>query len=555
MIALAALAFASGCAGSAAPRAAQSSDAYANFLVGRLADLREDHQAASDRFFYALETSPSDPTLLEGAMTSSLALGDIDRARAVARLAAQHDVSIPYAHLLRTADALVAGRWRAADAEADRVEGASVEELTQRILQAWVDVGAGDADAAVAELARISAPRPYNVLLAYQRALSLDAAGRDAAAVAVYQEGIASGFWVAPAVERYADLLARTGARDQAVRTLREREGRFGSPAVLAAAARIESGGAASARPLNAARGAAITLYGLSLIFLEESDSTHGLATLTLALALDPELDAARIAYAEAQLDLDHPEEARTALEQVPANSPYMENVRVMQAWAALRDDRREEALRLARANVEAGGGPRAQRALADLYRAMEDHAAADPIYTQLIESAPEAPDWRLYYARGIAREQLGRWPEAEADLRRALELSPDQAEVLNYLGYTWIDRGENLQEGLAMIERAVTIRPLSGAIIDSLGWAHYKLGDYETALGHLERAVSLTPADSVLNDHLGDAYWRLDRRTEARFQWRRALSLDPTADDRAALEQKLEQGLPPVPGAASATR
>jgi Flp pilus assembly protein TadD len=220
-----------------------------------------------------------------------------------------------------------------------------------------------------------------------------------------------------------------------------------------------------------------------------------------------------------------------------------------------LREERTDEAVAIARAYADDGGGPRALRALADLYRSMERYGEAEPIYSELIDSSGDDGDWRLYFARATTRERQGRWSEAEADLQRALELAPDQPDVLNYLGYTWVDRGERLQEGLAMIERAVEARPSSGAIIDSLGWAHFRLGDFETALNLLERAVALSPADPVLNDHLGDAYWRVGRRTEARFQWRRALSLDPAEAERTLIEVKLEDGLPAIPETRSATR
>ena len=155
--------------------------------------------------------------------------------------------------------------------------------------------------------------------------------------------------------------------------------------------------------------------------------------------------------------------------------------------------------------------------------------------------------------ARAAARERLGRWPEAEADLQRALVLSPEQPDILNYLGYSWIDRGVRLQEGLAMIQRAVALRPASGAVIDSLGWAYFRLGDYAQALEHIERAVELQPADATLNDHLGDVYWRLGRRIEARFQWRRALSLAPDAP--ASIEAKMAAGLPDEPAMRAAER
>lgn len=208
-------------------------------------------------------------------------------------------------------------------------------------------------------------------------------------------------------------------------------------------------------------------------------------------------------------------------------------------------------AIALARAVADESGDVRSRRTLADMYRNASRFAEAEPIYSEIIAAQPN--DWRPYFSRGASRERLGRWPEAEADFQRALELSPEQPDVLNYLGYSWVDRGEHLQEGLAMIRRAAEIRPMSGAIIDSLGWAYFRLGDYSQAVDWLEAAVRLEPADATLNEHLGDAYWRMDRRIEARFQWQRALTFNP--DNPDALRAKIENGLPAEPAPRTVNR
>ena len=165
-----------------------------------------------------------------------------------------------------------------------------------------------------------------------------------------------------------------------------------------------------------------------------------------------------------------------------------------------------------------------------------------------LIAQLPEEPDddvWRYYIARAASLLQLDEWPRAEADLKRAVEIAPEEPTALNYLGYSWAERGENLEEAFSLIEKAVSLQPDSGAIIDSLGWAHYQLGDYDEAVGHLEQAAALEPGDPVITDHLGDVYWRLGRKTEARFQWTRVLELEPDEKLQAAVERKLEEGLP----------
>jgi Flp pilus assembly protein TadD len=181
--------------------------------------------------------------------------------------------------------------------------------------------------------------------------------------------------------------------------------------------------------------------------------------------------------------------------------------------------------------------------------RSQKRYAEAADYYTRAIAliERPEPKHWTFYYSRGTCYERLKMLPQAEADLQQSLKLSPDQALTLNYLGYTWIDHNRNLRQGLAMIEKAVRLKPDDGYIVDSLGWAHYRLSNFKEAVKHLERAVELRPEDPTLNDHLGDAYWRVGREREARFQWEQALTLSPEAAEAEKMRDKLEKGLPPI--------
>ncbi len=184
--------------------------------------------------------------------------------------------------------------------------------------------------------------------------------------------------------------------------------------------------------------------------------------------------------------------------------------------------------------------------ALGNILRSRKLYAEAVEIYDRAIAMIPK-PDrrhWVYFYARGTSYERLKKWPLAEADLKKALELFPDQPLVLNYLGYSWVDQGINLDQGMELIERAVAVKPDDGYIVDSLGWAHYMRGNYAEAVRYLERAVELRPDDPVLNDHLGDALWRVGREREARFQWDQSLSLKPEPEDALKIRRKLEQGL-----------
>jgi Flp pilus assembly protein TadD len=528
--------------------APSTSNAYADFLVGRVANLTEDYSAASDRYTAALARSPDNQDLVEGAVTSALAAGDIDRARAATRNVRGADAPA-LAHIVRAADALVAQHWSQADAELASANSGAAQALIARIMRVWARAGARQVQDIDPDLRPLLNIRPYGGLLQYQQAMALDYVGRNSDALSAYMTAAGAGMWLPPAIERNADLLARQGAREQAIQLLVLPANQT-NPALIAAAQRLHAGQNASALPLTPARGAAAGLYGLAAIYLQESDNTNGLAALSIVLILDPSADAARLAFAQAQSDLHHGDLARSMLHQVSAQSPYAASVRTMEAWTLTAEGRSDEAIALARTSAS-GGDLVAKRALADIYRTSRHDAEAEAIYSELITATPD--DWHLWFARGAARIRLHRQAEGEADLQHALQLAPEQPDILNYLGYSWVDRGEHMQEGLAMIQRAVALRPDSAAIIDSLGWAYYRMRDYPRALENLEHAVELEAGDPTLNDHLGDVYWRVGRRTEARYQWQRALSFNP--DDPAPIRQKLEHGLPAEPTARAANR
>lgn len=527
--------------------AAQS---YADFLIGRVANLREDHRVASDRFFSALETAPRDRYLLEGGVRAALATGDVERAREIAHRRGARRQEIAAASLVRAGDLLLDQKWADARALIERMHGEVGEEFAGRVIGAWAKVGAGAPQEAVTDFTSLTAPRPFASVFLFQQAMAFDVGGRADDARAAYLRAETEGAWFAPGVMRHADFLVRAGARDEALALLQRTARDAANPEIEDAQRRLAAGERLRLQPLTPARGAALGLYGLGALLSEDSNTDDGLVMLSLARQLDPGLEAAQVSFADAQRGMKHYADARATLAALPPDSPYLDSARLMTAWLLRDEGHVDEALTAARAAADASTSPRTQIAYGDLLRAADRYADADAVYTRLIGDS--ANDWRLYFARADAREHLHRWPDAEADLQRALALAPEQPEVMNYLGYSWVDRGEHLSEGLAMLQRAAALRPNSGAVLDSLGWAFFRLHRYDQALPTLERAVELEPADPLLNDHLGDLYWRLDRRLEARFQWSRVLTLNPDADVRAAVQRKIEAGLPaPSPLAA----
>ncbi|WP_397397110.1 tetratricopeptide repeat protein [Phenylobacterium sp.] len=303
---------------------------------------------------------------------------------------------------------------------------------------------------------------------------------------------------------------------------------------------------AGRAEPLPTLRqGASQSLTPLAAALVVAGQDQLGMAYLRLTLRLDPENYGAWLLVGDRLEDAGLIDDARAAYARVPAGVPEHATAQAKMAWSHQRAGEPETALRLAR-QAAAGGDLEAVVNLSDLLRANEKFSESADVLSPVLAASPK--DWRLLYARGVSLERAGRWPEAEKDLSLALALNPDEPELLNYLGYSWIDRGENLEKAIELVRRAVNQNPRSGAMVDSLGWAYFRLGDYPRAVETLEQAVELQPGDPEINGHLGDAYWRVGRRDEAGFQWKRVLTLEPDAKIRAEVERKLAQGLGPAP-------
>jgi Flp pilus assembly protein TadD len=235
--------------------------------------------------------------------------------------------------------------------------------------------------------------------------------------------------------------------------------------------------------------------------------------------------------------------------ERMPASSPLKRNAQIQLAIDLDSVDRTEEAIKILKSvTADEPKDIEAVMALGNIERGRKKFADCVGTYSQGIDLLPKAPDknsWIYYYYRGICEERSKQWNKAEVDMRKALELQPEQPHVLNYLGYSWIDQGINLDEGMKLIKRAVEQRPDDGYIVDSLGWAYFRTGNYEDAVKNLERAIDLKPEDPTINDHLGDAYWRVGRTLEAKFQWAHARDLKPEPEDLPRIEAKIEHGLP----------
>jgi len=519
---------------------------FGAYLAGRFASSQTDTRTAADSLLAVLRADPDQPEVIQRAFIATLLDGRPDAVRLARRVPDN-----PLAALLLTGTDAQAGRWDRAEQRIRGLPRQGAAPILQPMLLAWTLHGKGQTEQALTLLRPLAESGRLRTLYALHAALISDLAGRQREAERFARIAIGGD---QPATLRLVQIaggiLHRSGQEEEAQRLLDTLA--RGQEDLL-----VPSGQAAR-REFFTARAVAGPVEGMAEAHLALAGSLRrqdaaefSLALTRLALRLRPGFAPALVMAADALSDERQFAAAIALLDQVPPGDLLVGVAGLRRAAALDRLDRTEEAIVQFRAIAAAN--PRAAQPharLGEMFRLRSRWQEAADSYSEAIRrvARPDAAHWSLFYSRGIAFERAGQWPAAEADFRRALELSPDQPYVLNYLGYTWVERGENLQEARRMLERAVGLRPQDGNIADSLGWALFKLGDINGAIRWLERAVELEPRNSVINDHLGDAYWAAGRYREAQFQWRRALALGPEADEVPRIEAKIRDGLPTPP-------
>ncbi len=527
--------------------------AYGAYLAGRSALHSGDSEEAATRLEAVATAVPDNPKLRQRAFTAALYAGDV---QAAARLAPAPDPDQPgldsLGRLTQAANALADGQSQLA---VERLTDSSIvfpHRTAAAVLRPWALAAAGNWDAALAT-PEGEGDRIADLFSALARAQLLEIRKKPDEAEAIYktlsEDAVASALFL----PMYGEFLERRGRRADAVALYDK--GLLDSPGDMTLVAlkdRAARRGKAPPLP-TLAEGAAQSMGFAAAAMNAQRQTELSMIYLRLALRLDPSLHQGWMLVGDALARIDDEVAARAAWGRVPPTSIYYAESRTKVIYSLQADHQVAEALKLAEEDAHARPeDARAQLTYADLLRANKRDADAVAVLDRLIAAGDG--DWRPRYMRAISLDRMQRWPEAEADLQRAMAISADQPEVLNYLGYAWIDRGVKVREGMALVERAASGQPQSGAIQDSLAWAHFKLGDYAQAVQLLEGAVLLSPADPDVNDHLGDAYWMVGRKDEARFQWRRVLSLEPNDDQKARAEAKLKDGLPTRPSSSAAS-
>jgi tetratricopeptide (TPR) repeat protein len=533
----------------AAPSAETPSGAY---LAGRHAQETRDYASAASWFEDALKTDPESPELISRTFLMEASEGRFDQALPLAERELKLDSSDAVAELILMIDRIKAGDKAGALARAEALPGDGVHRFLGPLVRGWMRMAVGDlagADAALRQLDKFNGLAPLEY---YQLGLLYDLAGQPDTAEENFNKTLeATGQLNWRLTDAMANFYERHGRADQAEalyqRFIKDNSGSELAESVLA---RKPFEALEPPAPMidSAEQGLAEALFDLASVVNQPETIDLSLLYVRCALQVRPHLALAQLLLSDVLSAQNKPEESLTVLAQIPPSSTYGWSARLRVAADLEMLDRSEEAIaQLREMSAKAPSRAGADMQLGDLLRAKKRFSEAVEAYDEAIrrlQAAGMPERWSLYYSRGIALERSGQWKTSEADLLHALELKPEQPLVLNYLGYSWIDRGENLERGLKMIEKAVELRPEDGYIVDSLGWAHYRLGDYSSAVQYLEKAIELVPEDPTINDHLGDAYWQSDRPSEARFQWRRALQFGPEANEVKPIEAKLDRGL-----------
>ena len=532
----------------AMPMTANAQGIAGPYLAAKQAEARGDVANAARLYSQTLARDGENAPVMERAMINQIAAGNVAEGIALAR---RYEVLQPGHHL--GVLALAAGDLKANNLAA--VRGLMTEDgpFVAEVIDAWAAFGNSDMTSARDLLGVLEKDdangRPGQIVAAYHLGLIEAADGNDEAAVEAFARAadMADGGTLR-LVRMRAEALARLGRAEEAVDVINKRlAGTYGDPSTSALADAIQGGAKPTVAIRTAEQGAAEVLFGVSGLLARGRNRLIGLAYARLATYLDPDLTRAQLLIAQI-LDQDRQYDlAVAAYQAIPQDAPESLAARIGNAEVLQASGKIDEGIAAMRDTVALfPSALEAHTSLGDMLRReskFEDAGLAyDGAVALLGETQPH--HWGLFYQRGIALERSKQWERAEADFRKALELEPDQPDVLNYLGYSLVELGQKLDEAEKMIEKAVDQRPEDGYIVDSLGWILYRFGEFERATEQLERAVELRPVDPVINDHFGDALWMVGRKTEARFQWRRALSFEPEDKDAKRIRRKLDDGL-----------
>lgn len=536
------------------------------FLAARTADFDKDYDTAVALYRIALRFDPTNSDVKQRLMITHLMNGDFEEGVKLAE-ALKDDAAVErITTVVRGLEAIRKGDYKGAEQILVYRGPNDLDRLMNNLLVAWAKFGDGKPKEAVRLISDMRGPDWFAIFKNYHAGALAAAAGDTGTARTRLNEAILdrNGGSAAPdtfmrAVVALARLEAQDGNRQKALDAISVGESFVTSYAPLKALREsIEKGEPQEQHVRDATQGASAVLFSIGGALNRQGAEDIVLLYLQASQALDPESADTLVLLGGLAENMKKPEQAIAFYRAVPENSP-MRRISELQLGLNLADTGKvEEAKQHLRDLIEADPSDlRSYLAYGSVLSEAKEYKEMGELYDRAVATIGNLPDrnhWSVFFQRAIAYERQKKWDLAEPNFRKALELNPDQPQVLNYLGYSWVDMNMNLEEGLDMIRKAVSLRPDDGYIIDSLGWAYYRLGRFDEAVKELERAAELKAGDPTINDHLGDAYWRVGRKLEATFQWNRTLGLKPEEEEIPKIRAKIENGLPEIQDAAPAS-
>ncbi len=522
------------------------------YLAAIVAGADRDTANAARYFRDALSLDQRSDELAERAFVTLLADGAMGEAAKLAERVLKRDPGNTLAQLVLGVQDIRAKRYGEARRYLLKGGRGRAADVTATLLNAWALAGSRDFKGAIQTVDRLKGEDSFNAFRDMHAGLIAELGRQPQEAAKRMLSAYTADRRMLRTIDVYGRFLARNGDTAGAIEVYEAFDKLLPrNPVVVDALTTLRAGKPLEGGPMDVSRGAAEVLYMLGAVGSREGDEIASIIYLRLALWLAPDHDLALITLADAYDRMKQWDSANGIYARLAASSPLHRSAQVQIGVNLEQLGRGDDAVaHLKTASERWPDDTEALTSLGNVYRSRKAFVEAVDAYDRAVAGVknPDAGHWTLFYFRGIALERTKQWPRAEADFRKALELQPDQPLVLNYLGYSWVDQGMNLEEAFRMLRRAVEQRPRDGYIVDSLGWAYYRLGRYEEAVRILERAVELRPADPVINDHLGDAYWQVGRKLEAQFQWNHARDLKPEPEDLEKILRKIAEGMPDAP-------
>ena len=529
-----------------------------NYLAARIAATDKDTSNAVTFYRQAIALDPDNVDLKLKAFLNFVANGDFEEGVVTGRDIIKAGNEPEVVNIILSVDDIRRKNWAGAERNLTKDWRSALDRLMAGLVYSWTKVGQKQNKEAMKLVDDLKGPAWFDLFAQYHGGLIALNTGDTKGAIKRLDVAFKNRAGGQAANETYSHVisaLAYAYFKDenlkQAKATLQEGlRLRPQSPVYLKALAALNEGKAPDFKIVNSQRGAAEVFLNLGTAINKEGGQQFARIYMQLARTLAPKDDAVLSELAQV-LDAEGlMVEANKLFEDIDEQSPYY---RIARLEIALNLDELEN-LEAAKAEMESllKSGPDDLVTYLSYGAVLARHdkfGDAAAVYQRVIDriDKPERLHWNLFYRQGIAYERTKQWPKAEAAFKKSLELLPDQPSVLNYLGYSWIDMNINLEEGLEMIRKAVSLRPNDGYMVDSLGWAFYRLKRFDESVVQMERAVELRPGDPTINDHLGDAYWKAGRKLEATFQWQHALALDPPEGDAPRIKAKLKSGLDDV--------